>query len=157
MSEKHIPTDMAEHNKVLELSRLDSERGLVILKMAYIDVRLGILLKARKELSLDGRIKLAKKRKILPPKILLNLNILRKIRNISAHEWDVDSLDHTSTKPLVESLVIDGSWIMPERKYSKAYVSNIMSYAVMSINDEIAKRKATSVGKKLPNQNQTRL
>ena len=139
MSNIHIPPAMAIFNSALELSRKESERGLVVVLVSYIESRLNTLL--GKERVLNDSIKKARKDKLLPIDLLDNLQQLREIRNIFAHEWDVDSLDHPSLKVHVDLLRVNPKLTMPPRSDSKWYVSNVLAYAASDINSAIAKQQ----------------
>lgn len=130
---------MAIENMVLSLSRAESERGFVVLTMAYLETRLRVLIQKRRDL--DGCIKEARATGLLHANLIRNLDQMRKARNVFAHEWDVISLDHERVKQHVDSLHVDPKWVMPERRHSKAYVSNILAYAASDINREIIIRK----------------
>lgn len=143
MTKIHVPPAMAIKNKVLTLSRAESERGFVVLTMAYLETRLRVLIQKRSDLN--GCIKEAREALLLPANLLGNLDQLRKARNVFAHQWDVDSLDHELIKPHVDSLHVDPAWTMPERRHSKEFVTNVLSYAASDINREIIIRKIESV------------
>ncbi len=139
----YVPPAMAIENKVLALSRAESERGFVVLTMAYLETRLRVLIQKRRDLA--GCIKEVRATGLLTANLIGNLDQMRGVRNVFAHEWDVSSLDHERVKQHVDSLHIDPEWVMPERRHSKAYVSNVLAYAASDINREIIIRKIESV------------
>lgn len=145
MTNIHVPPAMAIENKVLALSRAESERGFVVLTMAYLETRLLVLIQKKRDLNLNGCIREAREALLLPANLLDNLEQMRKARNVFAHKWDVDSLDHELIKPHIDSLHLEPTWIMPERRHSKAFVSNVLSYAAGDINREIIIRKIEPV------------
>ncbi|MGG4053989.1 DUF4145 domain-containing protein [Delftia tsuruhatensis] len=143
MNTIHVPPEMAIENKVLQLSRAESERGFVVLTMGYLETRLRVLIQKRRDL--DGCIKELRATGMLPANLIENLDHMRKARNVFAHEWDVSSLDHERVKQHIDSLRVDPKWVMPERHHSKAYVSNVLAYTASEINREIVTREIESV------------
>ncbi|MGP3505499.1 hypothetical protein [Paracidovorax citrulli] len=133
----HVPLAMALVNRVLDMSRSESERGMVVLAMAFVEERLGVLVQKRHNLS--GCIHDAKANGLLEDNTIENLHNLRWARNKFAHNWDVGSLDHVEVKPFVDKLIVKPDWTMPGRVHSKSYVSSVLAYTAVEINRQIIK------------------
>lgn len=131
----HVPPAMALINRLLAMSRSESERGMVVLAMSFMEERLRVLVKKRADLN--GCIEEAQAKNLLQKSTIENLHNLRRARNKFAHNWDVDTLDHVEVKPFIDNLIIESDWTMPDRTHSKYYVSNVLAYTAGEINRQI--------------------
>ncbi|WP_198970955.1 hypothetical protein [Xylophilus sp. ASV27] len=138
MSSYHVPPVLSLRTRIFEVSRAESERGFIALMVSYLESQLSVLVGKRMELNCA--INDTRARKVLPSRLLNNIGHLRKIRDVFAQDWEINSLDHPNVKHHVDSLCIDPSLVMPDRSHSKAYVSNVLVYTAIELADELGRR-----------------